>query len=354
MTRPSGPSRPSRRRPPASLVEIEEHPRRLEVRRSPPRARPPGAGARRGACRILLTSERVSASTPSRAAPSRARARRSARSTSSARIASTRSRRWRIVGTARSAANQPSKRCCCSSTIASACATLAAALVRRCDRRSPRDRRGRRDRRRRAGRARGRRCAARRCRSRTSGGSSRPASAARRPGAREQRRIARDRGEHHVGLGEQARQLVEPVRGRAEARPRAARRARRVRFATATDASPRSRSARSARLRSSRPRRPAARACRRDPRRSARRGRPPRAPPRPAAPRSASRVRTRLAVANACWKRRPRIGPARAALDRRAIGVLGLAEDLRLADHHRVERGGHAQHVAHGVAALCS
>jgi len=47
-------------------------------------------------------------------------------------------------------------------------------------------------------------------------------------------------------------------------------------------------------------------------------------------------------------KQTPEDGPARAALHGDAIGVFGLAQDLGLADDHRIQRRGHPQHVAHG------
>ena len=48
-------------------------------------------------------------------------------------------------------------------------------------------------------------------------------------------------------------------------------------------------------------------------------------------------VRTRLLTENAAWNRRFSTGPVVPASRRDAVGVLQLAEDLRLAEHQRVE-----------------
>ena len=61
-------------------------------------------------------------------------------------------------------------------------------------------------------------------------------------------------------------------------------------------------------------------------------------------------VRTRLATLKAWLKSGCRCGPDRLARLGQREGVLHLAEDLRLAEHHRVEAGGDAEGVAHGVA----
>ena len=58
-------------------------------------------------------------------------------------------------------------------------------------------------------------------------------------------------------------------------------------------------------------------------------------------------VRTRLATAKVDWNRRLSKAPERARLLRRAIGILELAEDLRLAEDHRVEPRGDGVRVAH-------
>ena len=71
--------------------------------------------------------------------------------------------------------------------------------------------------------------------------------------------------------------------------------------------------------------------------------------PRPRWRRSAVSVRTRLATEKAAWNRRFSSGPGRAGVLRRAVGVLELAEDLRLAEHHRVEAGGDGEHVRDGA-----
>ena len=240
----------------------------------------------------------------------------------------------------RSAANQPSKRCCSACTIASARADLAPALLgvglgrsRRevvevvevdvVELRRPRDRR----------------CAARRCRSRTAGGAPRSRSARSRRARVSSGASPPIEVSTTSASAQQRGQLVEAVRGRAEAAPRARAARAGVRFATRTAPSPRSRSAlereldhlaRADQQRASCPR-GVSKIC-------AREVRPPRAPPRPAAPRCRVSVRTRFAVAKACWKRRAEDRAAGAALDGGAVGVLHLAEDLRLADHHRVER----------------
>ena len=60
-------------------------------------------------------------------------------------------------------------------------------------------------------------------------------------------------------------------------------------------------------------------------------------------------VRARLAVAKACWNRRSSWLPSAAGRARRGPGVLHLAEDLRLAQHQRIQPGGDAEQVAHRV-----
>ena len=62
--------------------------------------------------------------------------------------------------------------------------------------------------------------------------------------------------------------------------------------------------------------------------------------------------RTRLATLKA--RRHQAIEPAaeRAAILGRGVGGLELSEDLRFADHHGIEAGGHAEEVVDGVAAF--
>ena len=60
-------------------------------------------------------------------------------------------------------------------------------------------------------------------------------------------------------------------------------------------------------------------------------------PPTRRSRRSRVSVRTRLATEKAAWNRRFSIGPGRAGFLGRAVGVLELPEDLRLAEHQRVE-----------------
>ena len=63
-------------------------------------------------------------------------------------------------------------------------------------------------------------------------------------------------------------------------------------------------------------------------------------------------VRTRLASANgARHARAAATGPSVPASLRRGVRLLDLAEDLRLAHHHRVERRGDAEQVAQGIVA---
>ena len=57
-----------------------------------------------------------------------------------------------------------------------------------------------------------------------------------------------------------------------------------------------------------------------------------------------------LGHAEGLAEQRVQLRPDRLARLRQREGVLHLAEDLRLADHHRVEAGGHAEGVADGVA----
>src|SRR3569623_2041648 len=57
-------------------------------------------------------------------------------------------------------------------------------------------------------------------------------------------------------------------------------------------------------------------------------------------------VRTRLATAKVCCSRRSSGAPsARVACE--LVGILHLAQDLRLAQHHRVQPRGDAEHVSH-------
>ena len=56
-------------------------------------------------------------------------------------------------------------------------------------------------------------------------------------------------------------------------------------------------------------------------------------------------VRTRLATENAVCISRFRYGPVTPLVERGAIGVLQLAEDLRLAQHQRVQAAGDGEHV---------
>ena len=63
-------------------------------------------------------------------------------------------------------------------------------------------------------------------------------------------------------------------------------------------------------------------------------------------------VRARLAVAKACWNRRSSWPPSVPARARRDPGLLHLAEDLRLAEHQRIQPGGDAEQVPHGVGVV--
>ena len=60
-------------------------------------------------------------------------------------------------------------------------------------------------------------------------------------------------------------------------------------------------------------------------------------------------VRTCLATEKVCWNRRFRTLPVAPALWAVGEGVLHLAENLRLAQHHGVEPGGHAERMLDGV-----
>ena len=61
-------------------------------------------------------------------------------------------------------------------------------------------------------------------------------------------------------------------------------------------------------------------------------------------------VRARLATAKVCWNRRSSWLPSAPACARCRPGLLDLAEDLRLAQHQRIQPGGDPEQVAHGVA----
>ena len=61
-------------------------------------------------------------------------------------------------------------------------------------------------------------------------------------------------------------------------------------------------------------------------------------------------VRTRLATENDLWKQRCSTRPDAPDRRRQRVLLLQLAEDLRLADHHRVEARGDAEQMAHRVA----
>ena len=63
-------------------------------------------------------------------------------------------------------------------------------------------------------------------------------------------------------------------------------------------------------------------------------------------------VRTRLATAKVDWNRRLSSARRAARLLRRAVGILELAEDLRLAEDHRIEPGGDGIRVPHGIRVL--
>ena len=60
-------------------------------------------------------------------------------------------------------------------------------------------------------------------------------------------------------------------------------------------------------------------------------------------------VRTSFATANVRWKRRFSTRPERARRLRVAHRLLHLAQDLRLAQHHRIEPARHAKRVRHGL-----
>ena len=303
----------------------------------------------------LVHDARGSAPRPPRAAPRRAASRaQRALQLARARIASTRARRWRIVGTARSAASQPSKRCCSSTTIASAragsrrrCSAFASAtraevvdvvevdVVELVDRGVDVARHGdvdHEDRPALRARAQRRRDAA----GASSSGASPPVEVSTTSAS-----------------ASSARQLVEPVRACRRSAAPAPRRARACGSRPRPTPSPRVAQRRERRPRPSRRRRPAARACRAA---SSKICRPARPPPRHRhRPLGDARLGAHALGGREGALEEPaedRAGGA--ALDRGAVRVLHLAEDLRLADHHRVERGRDAEHVAHrlGVAVL--
>ena len=62
--------------------------------------------------------------------------------------------------------------------------------------------------------------------------------------------------------------------------------------------------------------------------------------------------RTRLATLKARVVEPLQPAAQRAAVLGRGVGVLELAQDLRLAHHHRIQAGRHAEQVMDGVAAL--
>jgi hypothetical protein len=57
-------------------------------------------------------------------------------------------------------------------------------------------------------------------------------------------------------------------------------------------------------------------------------------------------VRTSLATEKACWNKEWSNGPGAAGLGGDAVGLLHLAEDLRLAEHGRIEAAGDREGVA--------
>ena len=65
-------------------------------------------------------------------------------------------------------------------------------------------------------------------------------------------------------------------------------------------------------------------------------------------------VRTRLATVKALAHAAPEHPLQRPGGERRVVGLLDLAEDLRLAEHHRVEARGDAEDVGHGLVARLS
>jgi len=60
-----------------------------------------------------------------------------------------------------------------------------------------------------------------------------------------------------------------------------------------------------------------------------------------------------LATENAAWNNRLRYGPVAPDLLRGAIGVLELAEDLRLAQHHGIEPRRYIKDVRDGWLERC-
>ena len=62
-------------------------------------------------------------------------------------------------------------------------------------------------------------------------------------------------------------------------------------------------------------------------------------------------VRTSFATANVRWNRRFSTSPSEPADFRRAHRLLHLAQDLRLAQHHRVEPARDAERVRHRLVA---
>ena len=62
--------------------------------------------------------------------------------------------------------------------------------------------------------------------------------------------------------------------------------------------------------------------------------------------------RTRLATLKARAQQAVQPAAERAAILGRGVGGLELAQNLRLADHHGIQAGGHAEEVMNGLAAF--